>query len=275
MKFAAIIAIALLCTNVHAGGKPRKVKPPVTEHSVIVLNTSVNRVVYEKNPDRVRSIASITKLMTAMVVLDQTTNPLKVIKLPTPYMGKREYTVKELLNLLLVRSDNYVAEVLSKNFHSNRAAFIQAMNDKAFSLGMLSAQFKDPSGLNNDNSATASDVAKMLIAAGQYPDIRHSSSQPVVEINSNSKRARAISINNTNKAILDEFDNIVVSKTGTTTSAGKCLAMLVEQQGQQYSVVIMGESSRSNRDQEARYLLQNHITPPTTDDILNDYNPRF
>lgn len=276
MKLAAIFMAGLMCTNVHAAKRSKPVKAPAVEHSIVVLNNSSNKVLFEKNPNRVRSMASMTKLMTAMVVLDQMPNPFKTISLKVPYMGKREYTVKELLNLLLVRSDNHAAEILSKNFHSNRNEFIQAMNAKALALGMMSAEFRDPSGLDNRNAATANDVAKMVLAAGQYPDIRQASSQPAVEVATGTgKRTRTVSINNTNKTILDEFGNIVVSKTGTTTSAGKCLGMLVEQQGQEYAVVIMGEPTKVHRDQEARNLLQNYLTPPTTQAILNDYSSRF
>lgn len=273
MKLITVLLVCALCIPAHAARRAKRVSPPVVEHSILVLNNSTNQYTIQRNSNKVRSIASITKLMTAMVVLDQLPNLLTTIKLSAPYMGRKEYTVKELLQLLLVRSDNYVAEILSKNFLGTRAKFIEAMNTKAASLGMTSASFKDPSGLDNGNLATATDVAKMVLASGTYPDIRAASSVPSVALTTkNGKRTQRVNINNTNKTIIDEFGNIVVSKTGTTNSAGKCLAMLIEQHGQQYAVVIMGETSKINRDQEARYLINHHLTISPTLTSTNDFN---
>lgn len=265
MKLVTVLLVSALCIPAHAARRTKRVPPPVIEHSILVLNKSTNQYIFQRNSNTVRSIASITKLMTAMVVLDQLPNPATIIKLAAPYLGRKDYTVTELLQLLLVRSDNHVAEILSKNFLGTRVKFIEAMNTKAASLGMSSAAFTDPSGLDNGNLATAGDVAKLIMASGTYPDIRAASSVPSIALTTKlGKRTQLVNINNTNKTILDEFGNIVVSKTGTTNSAGKCLALLIEQHGQQYAVVIMGETSKLTRDHEARYLIQNHLTVPIT-----------
>jgi D-alanyl-D-alanine endopeptidase (penicillin-binding protein 7) len=185
----------------------------------------------------------------------------KEITLKSPYLGKKIYTVGELLDLTLVRSDNYAAEILSKNFHGTRDLFIEAMNSKALALGMLSAQFVDPTGLGADNSATAKDIAKMVFASGQYPDIRRSAQKTVEVTTQQGRRSRTVTINNTNKDILAEFDNIVVSKTGTTSRAGKCVAMLVEKAGRVYAIVILGQPNKIKRDYQARNLMHNYLEP--------------
>lgn len=258
-RFIITILISISIFNVEAA-KKQKAAVPAPEHSIVVMNSGTNSVALEKNANVVRSMASITKLMTAMVVLDQMPNPLRKISLKSPYMGRRDYTVSELLKLTLVRSDNYAAEILSKNFLGDRQTFIRSMNDKARSLGMWTAEFQDPTGLSAGNSATARDIVKMVAAAGTYPDIRALSSRPEVELETlQGKKTRTVSISNTNKVILDEFDNIIVSKTGFTSRAGRCLAMLVERAGHQYAVVILGEPSKQRRDYEARNLIHTYV----------------
>lgn len=257
MKTTTIILAGLICFNAHAAKKAKPPAPPQVEQSTVVVNQ--DEVVVGNNEDTVHSMASITKLMTAMVVLDQLPNPLKEITLKSAYLGKKTYTIQELLDLTLIRSDNHAAEVLSKNFHGNRESFISAMNSKALSLGMFTAEFVDPTGLGAANSATARDIAKMVFAAGQYPDIRRSTQKTVEVVTQQGRKTRTVSINNTNKDILTEFDNILVSKTGTTSRAGKCLAMLVEKAGQVYAIVILGEPNKIRRDLQARNLMHNHL----------------
>lgn len=259
MKRTLILLAAVSALSAMAAPKKKPPQLPLVEPSTVVIDQTDQQVVVNNNADNVQSMASITKLMTAMVVLDQTYNLDHEIKLKQPHYGKRVYTVKELLDLTLIRSDNHAAEILSQNFHSSRSEFIEVMNRKAWSLNMFSARFADPTGLSADNSATARDIAKMVAAAGQYPDIRRST-QKTVEVNTRQGRhTRTVSINNTNKDILNEFDNILVSKTGTTSRAGKCLAMLVEKAGHVYAVVILGEPSKMRRDQQAKNLLQNYL----------------
>lgn len=258
MKTMIVILAGLVCFNALAGKKTKPVTGPA-EQSILLINQNEGQVIVENNADTIHSMASITKLMTAMVVLDQSPDLAKKITLKSPYLGKKAYTVNELLDLALIRSDNHAAEVLSKNFYSNRKSFIEAMNYKALTLGMLSARFVDPTGLGADNSATAKDIAKMVFASGQYPDIRRSVQKTVEVTSRQGSKTRTVSISNTNKDILAEFDNILVSKTGTTTRAGKCLALLVEKAGQVYAIVILGEPNKIKRDHQARTLIYNYL----------------
>jgi D-alanyl-D-alanine endopeptidase (penicillin-binding protein 7) len=254
----SLIALLILATSITAWAG--KKKPTAPETSTIVVNQSTQTVTYQSNPDLVRSMASITKLMTAMVVLDTLPDLERRIKYNPGYLPGRDYTVKELLTLVLVRSDNQASELLSKSFYKTRAEFIDAMNEKALKLGMLTARFVDPSGVMADNSASATDIVKMLVASGTYPVIRATAGLKEVGFETKQgKHIRQVNLTNTNKDILFEFDNIVVSKTGTTTAAGKCLAMLVEKNGQQYAVVILGERTKQTRDQQARHILHTQL----------------
>ncbi len=255
MKYGIIALAAAVCFSAHGAKK----QPPAPNRSVIVINQSTNQITHEYNADLPRSMASITKVMTAMVVLDTLPNLYDRIKLKVAYLGKREYTVKEMLDLLLVRSDNNIAEILSKNFLAGRDNFIKAMNVKAQQIGMTTAKFVDPSGIGAGNRATAKDIARMVLISASYPAIRDSS-QPIIELETGDKKGyRTVSLHNTNYRILNEFNNVIVSKTGTTSAAGKCVAMVVEQKGQTYAVVVLGEPNGARRDTEARNLIYNYL----------------
>ena len=259
MKRVIVSLLSVACASAFAGKRQAPPPPPPADQSVMVVNQSTNSVTYEHNVDTPRSMASITKVMTAMVVLDTLPNLYQKIKLKAAYHGRREYTVKEMLDLLLVRSDNHIAEILSKNFHDSREAFIEAMNSKARQIGMMTAEFVDPSGLGAGNRASARDIAKMVLTSASYPSIRESSRPQISLETATHKGYKSVSLHNTNHRILNEFNNIVVSKTGTTNAAGKCVAMVVEKQGQTYAVVILGEPNGARRDSEARNLLHNYV----------------
>lgn len=213
------------------------------EHSIIVHNTTTGTSVVGTNQYAVRPVASITKLMTAIISLEifQLDQQIKV--------GKKTYTnVETLLKHLLVRSSNHAAELLATAHPMGRQQFINDMNRKAQSLGLVYTTFDDPSGLSAKNVSTANELIKLVETAGSYPFIRQISVLPTL----NQNQA------NTNKDILVDHKNITVSKTGFTSRAGRCLAMLVDQNGYQYAVIILGEPTKKIRDDLARNLL--HLT---------------
>ena len=263
-KLILILVVALFSLNATAKKKPTQhSKPTLPESSIFVLDQNTNSVALEKNSDVIRPIASITKLMTAMVVLDQNPSLSKKIPVARAKNGKvvKEYSIQELLTLMLVKSDNAAAETLSRSFFPTRQQFIDSMNEKAVYLGMLTAQFADPTGISANNSASAQDVAKLVTASGIYPEIRDAASLKNFElvVNEGSKKKQTVVIRNTNYRILFEFDNIKVSKTGFTSRAGRCLALLVEQQGHQFAIVILGQPDPIKRDAVARDLINNHL----------------
>ena len=228
------------------------IEPP----SILVYNVSTSQTVVSSNTDVVRPMASITKLMTAMIALDKYSLDDRV------KIGKKSSTtVEQLLTNLLVRSDNNAAEVLAKYHPHGRSSFLDAMNAKAQLLGLTHTEYHDASGLIATNLTTANELAQLVAYAGTYPFIRQTST--LVEIETKKKiknKVRTVKLGNTNKSILFEFDNILVSKTGYTSRAGRCLAMLVDSHGEQYAIIILGEPTKLARDNLARNLLQSGIT---------------
>ncbi len=205
------------------------------EHSVLVYNTRTGKPVVEQNQYMIRPMASITKLMTAIVSLDTYSLDDRI------KTGKKSFiTVESLLKSLLIRSDNAAAEILARNHPEGRTKFIEAMNLRAWQMGLTYTRFDDPSGISAANVSNAAELSRLVYAAGAYPFIKQASS--VVETN-------------TNQTILAEFKDIVVSKTGFTTKAGRCLALLVDKGHAQYAIIVLGEPTKQTRDNLVRNLL--------------------
>lgn len=219
-------------------------------------------MVAEKNAHEIRPFASITKLMTAMIVIDQDWNwgrRLRLSRLAGSRLPPGTYTRHELLNALLIKSDNAAAETFAADYPGGRSAFVQAMNQRAWQLGMYSTQFQDPSGLSSGNISNAGDLGTMIQAAGEYSIIRDISTQPHVVVETQGrKRTRMMELNNTNGRALDMIDNVRVSKTGFTNPAGFCMALQVQQQGDVYLVVVLGAKNSAKRLDLVKNLLYNH-----------------
>jgi D-alanyl-D-alanine endopeptidase (penicillin-binding protein 7) len=204
--------------------------------SILLYNLSKNETIIEQSVNSVRPLASITKLMTAMVAMDSGISLYRQIPLYAKlgsFLPIKNWTREELLTATLVRSDNAAAETLASDYPGGRKSFIAAMNIKAVALGMHSTNFNDPTGLSVKNVSTASEIANMIIAASSYDMITQTSIKKQILIESMYKnRLHKILLRNTNRPILFEFDNVVVSKTGYTTPAGFCVAIVVEQKEQ-------------------------------------------
>jgi D-alanyl-D-alanine endopeptidase (penicillin-binding protein 7) len=232
--------------------------------SVLLYNETTGHHLIETNPDTVRSIASITKVMTAMVALDYDTNldrPLKLVGKTRGVLPRGTWTRGEVLQAMLVRSDNDAAETLAADYPGGRKAFLAAMNLKADVLGMPHANFSDASGLDNRNVTTLIGVKRLLLASAEYPLIRSISVQKQALFEQRfKKRIRQIELPNTNKELLFKFDSIVVSKTGLTTPAGWCVGMVVEQQGQRYVVIILGARNKLERLKIAKEIMYNNLS---------------
>ena len=232
------------------------------EPSVWLYNQTQDQVVAEKNSHQIRPFASITKLMTAMIVIDQDWNwerRLSLSRLAGSRLPPGTYTRRELLNALLVKSDNAAAETFAADYPGGRSAFLQAMNQRAWQLGMYSTQFHDPNGLSTSNVSNAQDLGTMIRAAGEYALIRDISTQPHVAVETHGrKRTRMMELNNTNGRALGMLNNIQVSKTGFTNPAGFCMALQVEQQGETYVVVVLGARNSTKRLDLVKNLLYNH-----------------
>lgn len=251
MKLFFII-LYFICTTIYA-----------EPYSIQVINTTQGKILLEKNSYEVRSIASVTKLMTAMVYLDIGNNldyKINLINKVKTHLPNQSYSRRDLLNAMLVKSDNAAAESLANDFLFGRDAFIEAMNEKAKSIGMHNTAFTDASGLNKNNISTANDIAKMLIVAQTYPFILETSIKKETEIETyNKNKIKNIIFKNTNYLLLNTFDNIIISKTGYTTPAGFCVAFIINNGKDIFTVVILGSKNLKERLSVAKNLITDYI----------------
>jgi len=232
--------------------------------SVLVFNNTTNTYEYSKLSNAIRPIASVTKLMTAMVALNYDKNMERKININSSVGGSlprnRPYSRYELLNAMLVKSDNSAAETFSTDYPGGRKAFLEEMNRLSYEYGMISTHFDDPTGLSIKNQSSAIDVATMVEKASKYSLIREISTKKQIEIDTHhKKKIRTIVLNNTNRPVLFEFDSIIVSKTGFTNPAGYCLALAVDKNNQKYSVVILGAHNKYDRIRKVEDIMYNHI----------------
>ena len=231
--------------------------------TVWVYNKNRNEVLESTNADAHRPIASITKLMTAMIVLESKaamSDKMPLTKRLAGHLPRQLYTRQDLMSAMLIRSDNAAAETLAENYPGGRNEFIAAMNARARSLGMKETEFDDASGLSVNNVSTAKDVGIILLAAAQYDFVRRSSIKKQVMLDAHQgKKSRAVELTNTNRALLDELDNVVVSKTGFTNPAGWCIGMVVENKLEKFVIVVLGSPSKIERLQTVRQILNNHL----------------
>ena len=195
------------------------------------------------NITEVRSIASITKLMTVMAVLDLKQDMQEKI-------GK--FTRGQLVQLALVKSDNDAAKALCDNFPGGRFECIRFMNEKANYLGMYRTKFVEPTGLSPMNISTALDLLKLVFEARHYPEIVKASQTPVLNIQIGNK---ILSFRNTNPVIGKRY-NFIVSKTGSTNAAGSCIVVMVDTDIGRRIVILLGAKA-GKRLPEAEYIVYN------------------
>ena len=238
-------------------------KPERVEPSVIVYNITKDRVEYSSNSSRVRPIASVTKIMTAMVALDYDKDLTRTLKLSTRVGGhlpRQSYNRWQLFQAMLVRSDNAAAETLASDYPGGRAAFIARMNQQAQEWGMKNTRFEDPTGLSPNNISNVEEIANMMETSAGYWIIQEVTTRKQVAVETQFKKhIRTVSLKNTNSPLLFEFDNIVVSKTGLTSQAGFCLGLVVEQKRQQYAIVVLGAKTKQDRIRTVEKVMYNHV----------------
>lgn len=232
------------------------------EPSVYVYNETTDRIEHQRNSTEYRSIASITKLMTAMVALDHSKDLFRQLPLDTTVKSnllRGRYTRQDLFNAMLVRSDNAAAETLAADYPGGRKEFMRRMNQQAKEWG-INATFRDPTGLHPGNMATAGDIGTLAVYAAGYWVIRDASVKKTVAFERKfKKKLRKIQLNNTNRPLLIEFDEIIASKTGFTGPAGYCVALVVEHQKQRRVIVVLGERNKSRRTDTVQDIMYNHV----------------
>ena len=193
------------------------------------------------NITEVRSIASITKLMTVMAVIDSNPNMQEKI-------GK--YTREQLIQMALVKSDNNAAKALCDNFPGGRFECIKYMNSKAIYLGMLRTKFVDPTGLSPMNISTALDLLRLVFESSHYPEIVKASQTAVLTI----KTGKQVQTFNNTNPIVGKRHSFIVSKTGTTNAAGGCIVMMLDTEIGRRIVIVLGSKNGKARIPEAEFI---------------------
>ena len=213
----------------------------ITAHSWLETDYQGN-LIEGSNITEVRSIASITKLMTVIAVLDNNQNMQEKL-------GK--YTREQHIQLALVKSDNNSAKVLCDNFPGGRFECVRYMNEKAQYLGMYRTKFVEPTGLSPMNISTALDLLSLVFESSHYPDIVKASQTAILNIQTGKKTQ---SFNNTNP-IVGKRHIFIVSKTGTTNAAGGCIVMMVDTDKGRRVVIVLGSKNGKVRIPEAEFIV--------------------
>ncbi|MDO9233090.1 MAG: D-alanyl-D-alanine endopeptidase [Methylotenera sp.] len=249
-----------MAVDAYDGSTPLK----LASLKALVINQLTGETVYAKNTDLPTPIASVTKLMTAMVMLDAhlpmddllyiTDEDVDYLKGTKSRLGVgTTLTRGELLQLALIASENRAASALGRNYPGGITAFVNAMNHKAQLLGMKSTHFVDSSGLNSNNVSTAGDLAKMVNAAYAYPEIRQVSTTASQEITLYG-RQNPINFVNTNALVRAGNWVIGLSKTGFINEAGRCLVMQAEISGQPMIIVLLDSAGKMTRVGDANRI---------------------
>ncbi len=236
--------------------------PDVRSASVLILDETNVSVLYQRQGSVTTPIASITKLMTALVVLDASqplddiieitkddTNTVKGAHSRLPVGAK--VSRGDLLHVALMSSENRAAHALGRSYPGGLAAFVRAMNTKARSLDMHTAHFVDPTGLSGGNVASPLDLAELVVAAAKYPTIREFSTDGVHSVPT--ARGR-IEFRNTNPLVTNPDWHIVVQKTGYLSEAGRCLVMKTVIEGRELVIVLLDSFGKYTRTADARRI---------------------
>lgn len=207
------------------------------------------KIIDGNNTTDVRSIASITKLMTVMVVLDANQDLNEVIS--TKLHG-RKLTRRELIGLAIIKSDNAASKILCEKYPTGLTGCVDAMNKKAQSLDMRNTRYVEPTGLYNENVSTAEDLVKLVLAASKYPIINEDSNKEKMELPSG-KNKKKTAVNNTNKLVGHGYE-FVVSKTGWIRKSGGCIVMMLNNNIETRIVVLLGSKDTRTRIPEAKMI---------------------
>lgn len=230
--------------------------------SALVIDQNTGRAVLEKHPDAVTPIASISKLMTAMVVLDAKLDLNEVIAIGDEDVDGLKGTRSRLpvgttmtretaMLLALMASENRAAHALGRHYPGGLQAFVAAMNRKAHALGMSNSRFEEPTGLSSNNVSTAHDLARMVAAAARYPEIRSYSTTGEARVELN---GRITDFHNTNALVRSENWEIGLSKTGYISEAGRCLVMQARVADKPVVIVLLDSVGKMTRVGDANRI---------------------
>ena len=266
--FAVVLASISLGTSVCARAAVPVSKgrngPDVRSNAVLVIDRSDSSIVFARRADLVAPIASITKLMSALVVLDGRQPLEELIEITSADLsrGKGAYSRLavgtrlsrgDLLRLALMSSENRAAHALGRSYPGGERAFVRAMNAKAKTLGMTQSRFADPSGLSSDNVSSARDLARLVIASGRSATIREysTSRHHTVRIG-----RTMVEFRNTNSLVANTSWNITVQKTGYLSEAGQCLVMQTLIEERPVIIVLLNSFGKYTRVADAKRIRQ-------------------
>jgi D-alanyl-D-alanine carboxypeptidase len=216
----------------------------ITAQSWVVTDYK-GKIINGENYNQVRSIASISKLITVMVVLDAQQNLEENLK---------PYTRRDLIQMSLIRSDNQASVTLCNNYPGGHVACVRAMNEKARMMGLSNTRFVEPTGLSVMNVSTADELIDIVIEASKYDEIVKASRMSEVKIN---LRKKWLVFHNTNPIVGKKHD-IVVSKTGWITASGGCVVMMIDTDVGRRIVIVLGSKNTRTRIPDAEFLIANY-----------------
>jgi len=239
------ISASLLFAVLHSWAGASTV--PLTAQAWLVADEN-GKILDGNNTTDVRSIASITKLMTVMVVLDAQQDLTEVI---STKLYNKKLTRRDLIALAIIKSDNNAAKILCEKYVTGLTGCVEAMNEKAKSLNMYDTRYIEPTGLYNDNVSTAEDLVKLVLAASKYHIINQDSNTDKITMPVNKKKVAYF--NNTNRLVGHGYD-FIVSKTGWIRKSGGCIVMMMNTDKGIRTVILLGSKDTKTRIPEAKMI---------------------
>ena len=266
-RLVTVVLIVGLATLARPGVAAGEIPPPnIRARAAIIYSPTTGKVLWGANAQDQRPIASLTKVMTAIVFMEQHPDLTQEVvvadsdvrRVSTTYLRRRErVNVNDLLHLALIASDNGAARVLARISPWGTVGFIERMNEKASELGLLSTHLTDPAGLRASNVSSAYDLSRLITYASRNAQIAEVMRKESHRVRTNRRR---ITLRNTNKLLGGDFD-VRAGKTGYIRRAGFCVVALLQlPESDPVAVVILGAGSNSGRFREARRLVDWLIT---------------
>jgi serine-type D-Ala-D-Ala endopeptidase (penicillin-binding protein 7) len=236
--------------------------PDIRAEAAIIYNPETKQILWEEHSQDPRSIASITKVMTAEVLLESNPDLTREVVVTrsdvshanhTYLRAGERVTIDDLLHLTLIASDNAAARALARTSPLGAEAFVDRMNEKAGELGLEQTAYSDPSGLFAANVSSAYDMARLITYASNDERVSSIMRMPYYTVLTN---RRAINIHSTNQLVVKGDMDVLAGKTGFISRAGYCLATLLRlpESGQEVAVVVLGARSNAGRFMETRHL---------------------
>jgi D-alanyl-D-alanine endopeptidase (penicillin-binding protein 7) len=252
-------ALAILTAGDAAGLNHTRDPLELRSSVAYVLDQTSSEVLFEKNANVALPIASITKLMTGLLVVQAQQNLDEVLTVTDADVDKHKFTSSRLpvgarmtrgnlLHIALMSSENRAAAALGRNYPGGINAFVEAMNAKAKELGMHDTHYVDSSGLSSQNVSSARDLAKLVVVAHQEPLLRQYTTDPNYVVEANGRRMQ---YHNTNYLVAMPDWNIGLQKTGFINEAGRCLVMQAMIQGRNVIMVFLDSKGKQSRTADA------------------------